>query len=311
MEQVLALRRPRGGRGRADGAQVGSVGGGESGRALEQLPLPLLGDLSREEGRGVALQPGAGRARLHGERGVGLGWRQLVGGRLELWALGWRQQAVVGQAAIPRRLIGQAFVAGVCGALRLERSQRVVCCVRRAQAGGAGATGGQDQGRWVGGVGAPGQGVARNPARNPCSCPAMASGALAPLPSPSARPYTSPHHRGPVQAAGLRAVAGLAAGLQDGGRRRVQTLPTDHLRRREEPQEDGRGEARETTELGEGEITTRMDCYEVLTETKRVVGRERMLDRCSIPSSHYWTGNIDWLEQALTPQVKDCVCINT
>lgn len=59
MEQVLALRRPRGGKGRADGAQIGPVRGGESGRALEQLPLPLLGDLSREEGRCVALQPAA------------------------------------------------------------------------------------------------------------------------------------------------------------------------------------------------------------------------------------------------------------
>lgn len=47
LEQVLDLRRPRGGgRGRADGTKVGPVGGGESGRALEQLPLPLLGDLS-------------------------------------------------------------------------------------------------------------------------------------------------------------------------------------------------------------------------------------------------------------------------
>lgn len=50
IKQVLALRRPRGGRGRADGPQIGPVGGGESGRALEQLPLPLLGNLSREEG---------------------------------------------------------------------------------------------------------------------------------------------------------------------------------------------------------------------------------------------------------------------
>lgn len=32
-----------------------------------------------------------------------------------------------------------------------------------------------------------------------------------------------------------------------------------------------------------------------------------MLDRCSTPSSHYWTGDIDWLEQALTLHVKDCV----
>lgn len=32
-----------------------------------------------------------------------------------------------------------------------------------------------------------------------------------------------------------------------------------------------------------------------------------MLDRCSIPSSHYWIGNIDWLEQALTLHIKDCV----
>lgn len=32
-----------------------------------------------------------------------------------------------------------------------------------------------------------------------------------------------------------------------------------------------------------------------------------MLERCSTPSSHYWTGNIDWLEQALTLHVKDCV----
>lgn len=61
---------------------------------------------------------------------MGLLRRQLVGSRLELWALGWRQQAVVGQAAIPRRLIGQAFVAGVCGAFRLERGQRVMCRVR-------------------------------------------------------------------------------------------------------------------------------------------------------------------------------------
>lgn len=46
MEQVLDLRRPRGGRGRADGTQIGPMGGRESGRALEQLPLPLLGNLS-------------------------------------------------------------------------------------------------------------------------------------------------------------------------------------------------------------------------------------------------------------------------
>ncbi len=32
-----------------------------------------------------------------------------------------------------------------------------------------------------------------------------------------------------------------------------------------------------------------------------------MLDQCSTPSSHYWIGNIDWLEQALTLHVKDCV----
>lgn len=31
-----------------------------------------------------------------------------------------------------------------------------------------------------------------------------------------------------------------------------------------------------------------------------------MLDWCSNPSSHYGTGNTDWLEQALTLQVKDC-----
>lgn len=59
MEKVLFLRRSRSGRGRADGAQICSVGGGKSGGALEQLPFPLLGDLSREEGRCVALQPGA------------------------------------------------------------------------------------------------------------------------------------------------------------------------------------------------------------------------------------------------------------
>lgn len=47
LEQVLDLRKPRGGgRGRADGTQVSPVGGGESDRALEQLPLPLLGKLS-------------------------------------------------------------------------------------------------------------------------------------------------------------------------------------------------------------------------------------------------------------------------
>ena len=47
LEQVLDLRKPRGGvGGRADGTQVSPVGGGESGRALEELPLPLLGDLS-------------------------------------------------------------------------------------------------------------------------------------------------------------------------------------------------------------------------------------------------------------------------
>lgn len=123
-EVVVGVRRPgRGGRGRTDGTQVSPVGGGESGRALEQLPLPLLGNLSREEGRHVALQWGAGRHRLRlahdsrrGKRGMRLLRRQLVGGRLELRALGWRQQAVIGQAAVPRRMIGQAFVAGVCGA---------------------------------------------------------------------------------------------------------------------------------------------------------------------------------------------------
>lgn len=122
LEQVVGLGRPQGGGGRrADGAQVGPVGGGESGRALEQLPLPLLSDLSREEGRRVALQGAAGG---HGPRGsrhrrrveLRLQRRQLMGRRLELRALGRRQQAVVGQAAVPRRLIGQAFVAGVCGA---------------------------------------------------------------------------------------------------------------------------------------------------------------------------------------------------
>lgn len=46
VKQVLALRWPGGGRGWADGAQIGPMGGRESGRALEQLPLPLLGNLS-------------------------------------------------------------------------------------------------------------------------------------------------------------------------------------------------------------------------------------------------------------------------
>lgn len=32
-----------------------------------------------------------------------------------------------------------------------------------------------------------------------------------------------------------------------------------------------------------------------------------MLDQCSTPSLHYWIGNIDWLEQALTLHIKDCV----
>lgn len=46
MEKVLFLKRSRGERGWADGTQIGPVRGGESGRALEQLPLPLLGNLS-------------------------------------------------------------------------------------------------------------------------------------------------------------------------------------------------------------------------------------------------------------------------
>lgn len=33
-----------------------------------------------------------------------------------------------------------------------------------------------------------------------------------------------------------------------------------------------------------------------------------MLDRCATQSSHYWIGNIDWFQQALTLHVKDCVC---
>lgn len=238
LQQVLDLRGTRGGgRGRADGTQVGPVGGGESGGALEQLPLPLLCDLSREEGRRVALQRAAGRHPLplprrtrRGERSPGLLRRQLVGGRLKLGALGRREKAVVGQAAVPRRLIGQALVAGVRGPLGLEGGQRVVGRQRRAQAGRVRAARGQNQGRRVGGVGAPGQGVAGHaPGYHPSSA-ARASGALASVASPSARPYTSPHHRGPVQAAGLRAVAGLPARLEDGGRWRVQTVPTDHLR---------------------------------------------------------------------------------
>lgn len=36
-------------------------------------------------------------------------------------------------------------------------------------------------------------------------------------------------------------------------------------------------------------------------------GENWMLDQCSTPSSHYWTGNIDWFEQALPLHVKDCV----
>ena len=238
MEKVLDLRRPRGGRGRTDSTQVGPVGGGESGRALEQLPLPLLGNLSWEEGRRVALQPGTGWHHLRlacygrwGRQSMRLLRRQLVGGWLKLWALGWRQQAVIGQAAIPRRLIGQAFVAGVCGALRLERGQWIMCRVRWAQAGGAWAASGQNQRGWVGGVGAPSQGVTRHAPRQPHGSPARASRALTPLPSPSTRPYNSPHHCGPIQAARLRAVARLTAGLEDGGRRRVKALPTDHLRR--------------------------------------------------------------------------------
>lgn len=47
LKQVVGLKWPSGGgKGRADSTQVGLVGGGESGRALEQLPLPLLGNLS-------------------------------------------------------------------------------------------------------------------------------------------------------------------------------------------------------------------------------------------------------------------------
>lgn len=124
VEQVVGFRPNGGGKGWADGTQVGPMGGGESGRALEQLPLPLLGDLSREEGRRVALQRATGRHHLRmasesrrGKWSARLLRRQLMGSRLELGALGRSQQAVVGQAAVPRRLIGQAFVAGVCGAL--------------------------------------------------------------------------------------------------------------------------------------------------------------------------------------------------
>ena len=196
LEEVVGLGRPGGRRGRADGTQVGPVGGGERGGALEQLPLPLLGDLSREEGRRVALQrrPGprpVGRARgagWHGEGGVGgLLRRQLVGRRLKLWALGGRQQAVIGQAAIAWRLIGQALVAGVCGALRLERGEGVVRRVRRAHAGGVRAPSGQHQRRGVRGVGPASQRVPRHASRHP---PNMhpdhrASGALTPFPSSS------------------------------------------------------------------------------------------------------------------------------
>lgn len=61
LEQVMGLMGHQGrGGGWVDGTQVGPVGGGESGGALEQLPLPLLSDLSREEGRRVALQRAAG-----------------------------------------------------------------------------------------------------------------------------------------------------------------------------------------------------------------------------------------------------------
>lgn len=242
VQQVLVFRRPGGRRGRADGTQIGSVGGGESGRALEQLPLPLLGNLSWEEGRRIALQPGWHHFRLarygrRGKRSVRPLWRQLVGGWLKLWALGWRQQAVVGQAAIPRRLISQALVAGVRGAFGLERGQGVMCRVRRAQAGGAGAPGGQNQRGRVGGVGAPSQGVAWHAPWQPRSSPTRSSGALAPLspsPSHSARAYTAPHHCGSVQAARLGAVTGLVTGVEDGGRRGVETLSADHLRREEE-----------------------------------------------------------------------------
>lgn len=67
VEKVLLLRKSRSRRGWADGAQISSVGGGKSGRALEQLPFPLLGNLSWEEGRCVALQPSA-RRHNHGSK---------------------------------------------------------------------------------------------------------------------------------------------------------------------------------------------------------------------------------------------------
>lgn len=75
MEKLLFLRRSGSGRGRADGAQISSVGGGKGGRALEQLPFPLLGNLSREEGRRVALQPGAGWHNHRSKRSRRLLWR--------------------------------------------------------------------------------------------------------------------------------------------------------------------------------------------------------------------------------------------
>lgn len=75
VEKMLLLRRSRRGRGRADGTQISPVGGGESGRALEQLPLSLLGNLSWEEGRCVALQPSARGHHLRLKHSVRLLWR--------------------------------------------------------------------------------------------------------------------------------------------------------------------------------------------------------------------------------------------
>jgi len=113
------------GRGLAGRRMLGRDGAGE---AAVQVGVSLLGDAGREEGRGVTHRRVGLRARLH---------------RLEVGAVGGREQAVVGQAAVAR-LVHQALVGGGGGALGadgLEVAHLKAGALGGLEAGGAGAAG--------------------------------------------------------------------------------------------------------------------------------------------------------------------------